>query len=142
VKCNLLITTVLPGIYLSDFPFPFNLDSLSQCLNKHSLWRAAQTRYSFSTFPLLTAYLMTRHSIHSPDTFNHRSSFNELNTDYRTTNTNICTLKNFIHSFDLLNLCSTPKSSVSVGLTFIYLWVINLATQNMAVRIPKVYTLG
>jgi len=41
-----------------------------------------------------------------------------------------------------LNLCSTPKISVTIGLTFIYLWLMNLATQNMAVRMPKFYKLG
>lgn len=49
-------------------------------------------------------------------------------------------LKNFTLSFDLLKMCTSL--TITVLLTFVYLWVLNFATQNMAVRIPKFYTLG
>lgn len=86
-----------------------------------------------------SAYFLLPHSILSPDTYN------VFNTDYSTTiptYARTLQLKNFMHLFNLLNLCSTPKSSVTIDLTFIYLWVMNLGTQNMAVRILKFYKLG
>ena len=112
----LLITAFLPGVYYADFPSPFNLDSLSQWLNKHSLFEM-HNHVIPSVLPRPIFYMSPYATFHSLPWYIQRIKHG-LQYQY-TTIYNTLQLKNFMHSFDLLNLCSSQKSLVAVDLAFI-----------------------